>query len=90
MRGQDAVLVALGPRSLRKNDVQEVLMRNLSTYGWLISAGSVSKPAYVGANFRHAGRAVHRRGEVAAIHVDVLREGASSAVMWSERRLLLS
>jgi uncharacterized protein YbjT (DUF2867 family) len=29
VRGQDAVLVALGPRSLKKNDVQEVLMRNL-------------------------------------------------------------
>jgi uncharacterized protein YbjT (DUF2867 family) len=29
MGGQDAVLVAFGPRSLKKNDVQEVLMRNL-------------------------------------------------------------
>src|SRR6202521_2898753 len=29
MHGQDAVLVAFGPRSLAKNDVQEVLMRNL-------------------------------------------------------------
>lgn len=29
MRGQDAVLVAFGPRSLKKNDVQEVLMRHL-------------------------------------------------------------
>jgi uncharacterized protein YbjT (DUF2867 family) len=27
--GQDAVLVAFGPRSLKKDDVQEVLMRNL-------------------------------------------------------------
>ena len=29
MHGQDAVLVAFGPRSLKKDDVQEVLMRNL-------------------------------------------------------------
>lgn len=29
MAGQDAVLVAFGPRSLRKDDVQEVLMRNV-------------------------------------------------------------
>src|SRR4051794_13468914 len=28
--GQDAVLVAFGPRSLKKDDVQEVLMRNLT------------------------------------------------------------
>lgn len=31
MHGQDAVLVAFGPRSLKKDDVQEVLMRNLIT-----------------------------------------------------------
>ena len=29
MAGQNAVLVAFGPRSLKKDDVQEVLMRNL-------------------------------------------------------------
>ena len=29
IKGQDAVLVAFGPRSLKKDDVQEVLMRNL-------------------------------------------------------------
>jgi len=29
MQGQDAVLVAFGPRSLKKDDVQEVLMGNL-------------------------------------------------------------
>jgi putative NAD(P)-binding protein len=29
VRGQDAVLVAFAPRSLKKDDVQEVLMRNL-------------------------------------------------------------
>jgi cation diffusion facilitator CzcD-associated flavoprotein CzcO len=29
VQGQDAVLVAFGPRSLKKDDVQEVLMRNL-------------------------------------------------------------
>ena len=29
MRGQDAVLVAFGPRSLKKDDVQEAFMRNL-------------------------------------------------------------
>jgi uncharacterized protein YbjT (DUF2867 family) len=29
MRGQDAVLCAFGPRSLKKDDLQEVLMRNL-------------------------------------------------------------
>lgn len=29
VHGQDAVLVAFGPRSLKKDDVQEVLMRNL-------------------------------------------------------------
>jgi uncharacterized protein YbjT (DUF2867 family) len=29
VEGQDAVLVAFGPRSLKKDDVQEVLMRNL-------------------------------------------------------------
>src|ERR1700674_1589679 len=29
MPGHDAVLVAFGPRSLKKDDVQEVLMRNL-------------------------------------------------------------
>jgi uncharacterized protein YbjT (DUF2867 family) len=29
MRGQDAVLVAFGPRSLKKGDVQEAFMRNL-------------------------------------------------------------
>jgi len=29
VRGQDAVLVAFGGRSLKKDDVQEVLMRNL-------------------------------------------------------------
>jgi uncharacterized protein YbjT (DUF2867 family) len=31
VKGQDAVLVAFGPRSLKKDDVQEVLMRNLIT-----------------------------------------------------------
>jgi uncharacterized protein YbjT (DUF2867 family) len=31
VKGQDAVLVAFGPRSLKKEDVQEVLMRNLIT-----------------------------------------------------------
>ena len=31
MQGQDAVLVAFGPRALKKDDVQEVLMRNLIT-----------------------------------------------------------
>src|ERR1041385_2565247 len=29
IHGHDAVLVAFGPRTLKKNDVQEVLMRNL-------------------------------------------------------------
>jgi hypothetical protein len=29
MQGQDAVLCTFGPRSLRKDDLQEVLMRNL-------------------------------------------------------------
>ena len=29
MRGQDAVLVAFGPRSLKKDDLQEAFMRNL-------------------------------------------------------------
>jgi len=31
MQGHDAVLVAFGPRTLKKDDVQEVLMRNLIT-----------------------------------------------------------
>jgi uncharacterized protein YbjT (DUF2867 family) len=29
VQGQDAVMSALGPRSLKKDDIQEVLMRNL-------------------------------------------------------------
>lgn len=31
MRGQDAVVCAFGPRSLKKDDLQEVVMRNLVT-----------------------------------------------------------
>jgi uncharacterized protein YbjT (DUF2867 family) len=54
MHGQDAVLVAFGPRSLAKDDVQEVFMRNLiaamtkhritrvvNLSAWALGAGAV-------------------------------------------------